>query len=205
MIRIYWISFKHFRFCAEVIIFLSAQSLGSPGEYFMIDCSLIVRYFRGFALPVLEYRSAVWCSAADTYHKLFDRVVSGAYFLMVVCLSVTLHIVDLWHIIEYIYTGTNNAHTTLLQPFRTKQAIGMILLVLTTMLHTVSNETGGKSNRNIEHTTIDFASVSNKQGEKKIAENYAYRKENEIDWFAVFLSIACWRVNWQQCIYLITQ
>ena len=81
MIWIYWISFKHFCFCAEVIIFLSAQSLGSPGEYFMIDCSLIVRYFPGFALTVLEYRSAVWCSAADTYHKLLDRVVSCAYFL----------------------------------------------------------------------------------------------------------------------------
>ena len=32
-------------------------------------------------LPVLEYCSAVWCSAADTNLKLLDRVVSGACFL----------------------------------------------------------------------------------------------------------------------------
>ena len=30
---------------------------------------------------VLEYCSAVWCSAADTHIKLLDRVVSGASFL----------------------------------------------------------------------------------------------------------------------------
>ena len=32
-------------------------------------------------MPVLEYCSAVWCSAADTHLKLLDRVVSGARFL----------------------------------------------------------------------------------------------------------------------------
>ena len=32
-------------------------------------------------MPVLEYCSAVWCSAADTHHRLLDRVVSGASFL----------------------------------------------------------------------------------------------------------------------------
>ena len=35
---------------------------------------------RGFVLPVLEYCSAVWCSAAKTHHKLLDRVVSCASF-----------------------------------------------------------------------------------------------------------------------------
>ena len=35
----------------------------------------------GFVLPVLEYCSAVWCSAADTHLKLLDRVVSGACFI----------------------------------------------------------------------------------------------------------------------------
>ena len=34
-----------------------------------------------FVLPVLEYCSAVWCSAADTHLKLLDRAVSGAWFL----------------------------------------------------------------------------------------------------------------------------
>ena len=32
-------------------------------------------------MPVLEYCSAVWCSAADTHVKLLDRAVSGARFL----------------------------------------------------------------------------------------------------------------------------
>ena len=45
------------------------------------DRLLLGRCFPGFTLPVLEYRSAVWCSAADTHHKLLDRVVSGACIL----------------------------------------------------------------------------------------------------------------------------
>ena len=45
------------------------------------DRSLLGRCFRGFLLPVLEYCSAVWCSAADTHLKLLDRAVSGARFL----------------------------------------------------------------------------------------------------------------------------
>ena len=34
-----------------------------------------------FCPAVLEYGSAVWCSAADTHIKLLDREVSGARFL----------------------------------------------------------------------------------------------------------------------------
>ena len=45
------------------------------------DRLLIGRCFWGFVLPVLEYCSAVWCSASDTYLKLLDRAVSGACFL----------------------------------------------------------------------------------------------------------------------------
>ena len=41
----------------------------------------IGRCFRGFALSVLEYCSAVRCSAADRHLKLLDRAVSGARFL----------------------------------------------------------------------------------------------------------------------------
>ena len=37
--------------------------------------------FLDFVLPLLEYCSAVWCSAADTHLKLLDRAVSGARFL----------------------------------------------------------------------------------------------------------------------------
>ena len=43
------------------------------------DKLLIGRCFWGFVLPVLEYCSAVWCSAAETHLKLLDRVVSGAW------------------------------------------------------------------------------------------------------------------------------
>ena len=45
------------------------------------DRSLLERCFRGFVLPVLEYCSAVWCSAADTHLKLLDRAVSAVRFL----------------------------------------------------------------------------------------------------------------------------
>ena len=45
------------------------------------DRSLLGRCFRGFVLPVLEYSSEVWCSAADTNLKLLDRTVIGARFL----------------------------------------------------------------------------------------------------------------------------
>ena len=45
------------------------------------DRSLLGRSNRVFFLPVLEYCSAVWCSAAVTHLKLMDRAVSGARFL----------------------------------------------------------------------------------------------------------------------------
>ena len=45
------------------------------------DRLLLGRWFRGFVLPVLEYCSAVWCSAADTHLRQLDRIVSGVSFL----------------------------------------------------------------------------------------------------------------------------
>ena len=45
------------------------------------DRSLLGRWFRGFVLPVFEYCSVVWCSAADTHLKLLDRAASSAWFL----------------------------------------------------------------------------------------------------------------------------
>ena len=45
------------------------------------DRSLLMRCFRGFVLPILEYCSAVWCSAADTHQELLNRAGSGAWFL----------------------------------------------------------------------------------------------------------------------------
>ena len=47
------------------------------------DRLLLGRCFSGFVFPVLEYCSAVWCSAADTHLRLLYRVVSGASFLTV--------------------------------------------------------------------------------------------------------------------------
>ena len=47
------------------------------------DRSLLERCFPGFILPVLEYCSAMWCSAADTHLKLLGLAVSGARFLTV--------------------------------------------------------------------------------------------------------------------------
>ena len=45
------------------------------------DGALLGRCLRGFVLPVWEYCSAVWCSAAYTHLKLLDREISGARFL----------------------------------------------------------------------------------------------------------------------------
>ena len=45
------------------------------------DRSLLLRSFWSFVMPVLEYCSAVWCSAADSHLKLLDRVVRSAGFL----------------------------------------------------------------------------------------------------------------------------
>ena len=45
------------------------------------DRSLLLRSFWSFVLPVLEYYSAVWCSAADSLLKLLDKVVRSAGFL----------------------------------------------------------------------------------------------------------------------------
>ena len=45
------------------------------------DSSLLERCLQGFVLPVFEYCSAMWCSAADTHLMLLDRAVSGARFL----------------------------------------------------------------------------------------------------------------------------
>ena len=75
-----------------LVVSLVCESVGkttsSPWRL-LIGRSLTIRFlvlllekcFRGFVLPVLEYCSAVWCSAADTHLKLLDRVVSAAGFL----------------------------------------------------------------------------------------------------------------------------
>ena len=61
----------------------AAQRLGIMRKSWQVfhDLSLLVRFFWSIVLPVLEYCSAVWCSAADSYLKLLDRVVRSAGFL----------------------------------------------------------------------------------------------------------------------------
>ena len=61
----------------------ASQRLGILTKFWRVfhDRSLLGRCFRGFVLPVLEYCSAVMCSAADTHLKLLDRAVSGTRFL----------------------------------------------------------------------------------------------------------------------------
>ena len=46
-----------------------------------LDRSLLLRSFWSFVLLILEYCSAVWCSAADSQLKLLDRVVRSACFI----------------------------------------------------------------------------------------------------------------------------
>ena len=70
---------KHLRSVSRA----ASQILGSFMKSWRVfhDRSLLGRCFRGFVLPVLEYCSAVWCSAADTHLKLLDRAISGDRFL----------------------------------------------------------------------------------------------------------------------------
>ena len=70
---------KHLRSVSRA----ASQRLGILRKSWQVfhDRSLLGRYFRCFVLPVSEYCSAVWCSAADTHLRLLDRVVSGASFL----------------------------------------------------------------------------------------------------------------------------
>ena len=61
----------------------ASQRLGILRKSWQVfhDRLLLGRCFRGFVLPVLEYCSAVWFSAADTHLRQLDCVVSGASFL----------------------------------------------------------------------------------------------------------------------------
>ena len=70
---------KHLRSVSRA----ASQRLGILRKSWRVfhDKLLIGRCFWGFVLLVLEYFSAVWCSAADTHLKLLDRVVSGACLL----------------------------------------------------------------------------------------------------------------------------
>ena len=59
---------------------VASQRLGILRKSWRVfhDRSHVGICFRGFVLPVLEYCSTVWCSAADTHLRLLDRVVSSA-------------------------------------------------------------------------------------------------------------------------------
>ena len=61
---------KHLRSVSRA----ASQRLGILRKSWRVfhDRLLIGRCFCGFVLPVLEYCSAVWCSASDTHLKLLD-------------------------------------------------------------------------------------------------------------------------------------
>ena len=59
---------------------LGMQLRGFQSWQVFHDQSLLLRSFWSFILPVLEYCSTVWCSAADSHLKLLDRVVRSAVF-----------------------------------------------------------------------------------------------------------------------------
>ena len=56
---------------------VTAQRLGIMRKLWQVfhDQSLLLRSLWSFVLPVLEYFSAVWSSAANSHLKLLDRVV----------------------------------------------------------------------------------------------------------------------------------
>ena len=70
---------KHLRSVSRA----ASQPLGILRKSWQVfhDRSLLGRCFRGFVLSVLEYCSAVCCSAADSHLSLLDLVDSGASFL----------------------------------------------------------------------------------------------------------------------------
>ena len=70
---------KHLRLVSRS----ASQRLGILRKSWRVfhDRTLLWRCFREFVLLVLEYCSAVWCSAPDTHLKLLDRAVSDARFL----------------------------------------------------------------------------------------------------------------------------
>ena len=61
---------KHLRSVSRA----TSQRLGISRKSWRVfhDRALLGRCFRGFVLTVLEYCSAVWCSAAETHLKLLD-------------------------------------------------------------------------------------------------------------------------------------
>ena len=61
----------------------AAQRIGIMRKSWQVfhDQSILLRSFWSFVLPVLEYCSAVWCSAADLLLKILDRIVRSAGFL----------------------------------------------------------------------------------------------------------------------------
>ena len=69
---------KHLRSVSSA----TAQRLGIIRKSWQAfhDWSLLLRHVWSFALPVLDYCSAVWCSAPDSHLKLLDRVVRGVVF-----------------------------------------------------------------------------------------------------------------------------
>ena len=70
---------KHLCYTGLQISFSKTWILRKSSRVFH-DRLLLEICFRGFVLPVLEYRSSVWCLAVHSHLKLLDGIVSGTSF-----------------------------------------------------------------------------------------------------------------------------
>ena len=68
---------KHLRSVSSA----AAQRLGIMRKSWQVFHNRSLRSFWSFVMPVLEYCSAVWCSAAVSHLRLLDRVDRSAGFL----------------------------------------------------------------------------------------------------------------------------
>ena len=77
----YFESCNHYSCPAGGPLMDSVRRPRCKSETELIIIIIIMRSFWSFVLPVLKYCSAVWCSTADSHHKLLDRDVRSAGFL----------------------------------------------------------------------------------------------------------------------------
>ena len=73
----------HLYFNEQIASLSASQMLGILRKSWQVihDRLLLGKCFLDFVLPILEYCSALWCSAADTHLKLLDHVVRCVSFL----------------------------------------------------------------------------------------------------------------------------
>ena len=110
-----------------------------------------------FALPVLEYCSAVWCSAADSHLKILDRVVRSFVYLAGGFQSETFPIDDLEQRFEcYIRFGVTQCILRAVNRLR-RMCRRMLLLLLWLL---IASLTPPRCSNSQFHRTFVLFSVS---------------------------------------------